>query len=123
MVSLQSPARRFAIGALIAASVRMPKAATIEKAKRALRQGKSPSAAAGEFIRAEVERMKEGDEHAPHSRKQAIAIGLAQARRAGVPLPPQPETEEEAEQRRSMHHAYKAGRRAAKRRKASVKRA
>jgi hypothetical protein len=123
MVSPQSPARRFAIGALIAASVRMPKAATIEKAKRALRQGKSPSAAAGEFIRAEMERMKEGDEHAPHSRKQAIAIGLAQARRAGVPLPPQPETDEEAEQRRSMHHAYKAGRSAAKRRKASVKRA
>lgn len=101
----------------------MPKAATIEKAKRALRQGKSPSAAAGEFIRAEMERMKEGDEHAPHSRKQAIAIGLAQARRAGVPLPPQPETEEEAEQRRSMHAAYKAGRKATKHRNGSVKRA
>lgn len=101
----------------------MPKAATIEKAKRALRQGKSPATAAGEFIRAEMDRMKEGDEHAPHSRKQAIAIGLAQARRAGVPLPAQPETEEEAEQRRAMHHAYKAGRKVAKRRKSSVKRA
>jgi hypothetical protein len=123
MASLHGPAQRCVPGAPIAASMRMPKAATIEKAKRALRQGKSPSAAAGEFIRAEMERMKEGDEHAPHSRKQAIAIGLAQARRAGVPLPPQPETEEEAEQRRSMHAAYKAGRKATKHRSGSVKRA
>jgi hypothetical protein len=123
MVSLQSPAFRCTPGALIAAIERMPKAATIEKAKRALRQGKSPSTAAGEFIRVEMDRMKDHDEHAPHTREQAIAIGLAQARRAGVPLPPQPESHEETRQRRSMQDAYKAGKKVAKRRKAAVKRA
>lgn len=101
----------------------MPKASTVEKAKRDLRQGKSPSTAAGEFIRAEMERMKEGDDHAPHSRQQAIAIGLAQARRAGVPLPPQPETEEHARQRRSMARAHQAGKKAKRARAASPKRA
>jgi hypothetical protein len=116
-------ARRIAAGALLAPTARMPKAATVEKAKRALRQGKSPSTAAGEFIRVEMDRMKDHDEHAPHTREQAIAIGLAQARRAGVPLPPQPESHEETQQRRSMQDAYKAGKKVAKRRKASVKRA
>lgn len=123
MASSRSWARGVTPGARIAAPVLMPKAATIEKAKRALRQGKSPSTAAGEFIRAEMDRMKEHDEHAPHTREQAIAIGLAQARRAGVPLPPQPESHEEAQERRSMQDAYKAGKKVAKRRKAAVKRA
>jgi hypothetical protein len=101
----------------------MPKASTIEKAKRDLRQGKSPSTAAGEFIRVEMDRMKEGDEHAPHSRQQAIAIGLAQARRAGVPLPPQPESEEHTKQRRAMAEAHQAGKKAKRTRSASRKRA
>jgi hypothetical protein len=110
-------------GAPFASRMGMPKASTIEKAKRDLRQGKSPSTAAGEFIREEMDRMKEGDEHAPHTRKQAIAIGLAQARRAGVPLPPQPESEEEASQRRSMTQAYHAGKKGKTPRSASRKRA
>src|SRR5689334_20646565 len=86
-------------------AVRMPKKTTIEKAKRVLRQGKSPSTAAGEFIREEMERMKEGEDGA-RSRKQAIAIGLAKARRAGVPLRPQPESEEEARTRNEVAQAY-----------------
>jgi hypothetical protein len=87
----------------------MPEKKTIEKAEEKLRQGKSPSTAAGEFIREEMDRMKHGQDGA-HSPKQAIAIGLAKARRAGVPLPPQPASEEVERSRRSMQRAYEAGR-------------
>jgi hypothetical protein len=86
----------------------MPKKTTVEKAKRALRQGKSPSTAAGEFIREEMERMEAGDKGV-RSQRQAIAIGLAKARRAGVPLKPQSETKEEERSRRSVERAYVAG--------------
>jgi hypothetical protein len=86
----------------------MPVKQTVEKAKRALRQGKSPSTAAGEFIREEMDRMKHSDD-GPRSRKQAIAVGLAKARRAGVPLRPQPETPEQKRSRREVERAYAAG--------------
>ena len=86
----------------------MPVKQAVEKAKRALREGKSPSTAAGEFIREEMDRMKHGDEGA-RSRKQAIAIGLAKARRAGVPLRAQPETPEQERSRREVERAYAAG--------------
>lgn len=82
---------------------------SVEKAKRALREGKSPSTAAGEFIREEMDRFKHHDEGV-RSRGQAIAIGLAKARRAGVPLPPQPETAEQKRDRREMEQAHAAGR-------------
>ena len=95
----------------------MPEKKTIEKAKQVLRQGKSPSTAAGEFIREEMERMQHGKDGA-HSRQQAIAIGLAKARRAGVPLKPQPESSAEERSRRSVARAYEAGQ--AKRKRASV---
>src|SRR4051812_4618687 len=62
----------------------MPEKKTIEKAKRDLRQGKSPSTAAGEFVHEEIEHVREG-KHGARSTKQAIAIGLSKARRAGVP--------------------------------------
>jgi hypothetical protein len=92
----------------IARVLAMPKKETVEKAKRDLRQGKSPSTAAGEFIREEVERMRHGEGGA-RSNKQAIAIGLAKARRAGVPLRPQPESQEQERGRRAMEGAYQAG--------------
>jgi hypothetical protein len=63
----------------------MPEKQTIKKAKRALRSGKSPSTAAGEFIREEIHHIREG-KHGARSTEQAIAIGLSKARRAGVPL-------------------------------------
>ncbi len=85
-----------------------PKKTTIEKAKRVLRQGKSPSTAAGEFVREEMERLQTGDKGV-RNQKQAIAIGLAKARRAGVPLKPQAEIPAEARSRRSVEHAYEAG--------------
>jgi hypothetical protein len=63
----------------------MPEKKTIEKARRDLKQGKSASTAAGEFVREEIDHIREG-KHGARSAKQAIAIGLSKARRAGVPL-------------------------------------
>ena len=63
----------------------MPEKQTLKKAQRDLRQGKSPSTAAGEFVHEEIEHVREG-KHGARSTKQAIAIGLAKARRAGVNL-------------------------------------
>ena len=65
----------------------MPEKAVIEKAKEDLREGKSPSTAAGEFVREEIDHVREG-KHGARSPQQAIAIGLSKARRAGIPLKP-----------------------------------
>jgi hypothetical protein len=65
----------------------MPDKETIKKANRALRSGKRASTAAGEFVREEIHHVRQG-KHGARSAKQAIAIGLSKARRAGVPLPP-----------------------------------
>lgn len=65
----------------------MPDKETIERAQEDLREGKSPSTAAGEFVRQEIEHVREG-KHGVRSPKQAIAIGLSEARRAGIPLDP-----------------------------------
>ena len=65
----------------------MPDKATIERARKDRREGKSPSTQAGEFVRAEIEKIRRG-EHGARSPEQAIAIGLSEARRAGVPLKP-----------------------------------
>jgi hypothetical protein len=65
----------------------MPEKETIEKAEQDARDGKSPSTQAGEFVHEEIEHVKEG-KHGARSTKQAIAIGLSKARRAGVKLPP-----------------------------------
>src|SRR6476469_8830184 len=65
----------------------MPEKKTIERAKQDKREGKSPSTQAGEFVRETIEHIREG-KHGARSPKQAIAIGLSKARRAGVKLPP-----------------------------------
>jgi Family of unknown function (DUF6496) len=65
----------------------MPEAETIERAREDEREGKAPSTQAGEFVREEMEHIREG-KHGARSAKQAIAIGLSKARRAGVKLPP-----------------------------------
>jgi hypothetical protein len=67
--------------------VRMPDQDTIERAHEDAREGKSPSTQAGEFVREEMDHIREG-KHGARSTKQAIAIGLSEARRAGVKLPP-----------------------------------
>jgi hypothetical protein len=65
----------------------MPDAETIERAHEDAREGKSPSTQAGEFVREEMHHIREG-KHGARSTKQAIAIGLSKARRAGVKLSP-----------------------------------
>src|ERR1700745_4035292 len=65
----------------------MPEEETIERAREDEREGKAPSTQAGEFVREEMEHIREG-EHGARSPEQAIAIGLSKARRAGVKLPP-----------------------------------
>jgi len=65
----------------------MPEKETLERARRDKRAGKAPSTQAGEFVREEVHHVREG-KHGARSTKQAIAIGLSKARRAGVKLPP-----------------------------------
>jgi hypothetical protein len=64
----------------------MPEKETLERAREDLRQGKSPSTQAGEFVKEEIDHIREG-KHGARSTKQAIAIGLSKARRAGVDLP------------------------------------
>jgi hypothetical protein len=78
----------------------MPEKKTIKRARKDKRQGKSPSTQAGEFVREEMEHIREG-KHGASSPKQAIAIGLSKARRAGVKLQPKkgasPETRKHAQ--------------------------
>ncbi|HEX5228444.1 MAG TPA: DUF6496 domain-containing protein [Bryobacteraceae bacterium] len=65
----------------------MPEKRTLERAQKDKREGKSPSTQAGEFVKEEMDHIREG-KHGARSSKQAIAIGLSKARRAGVKLPP-----------------------------------
>lgn len=65
----------------------MPEKRILERAQRDLVEGKPASTAAGEFVHEEIEHIREG-KHGARSPKQAIAIGLSKARRAGIPLPP-----------------------------------
>ena len=67
----------------------MPEKKTVKRAQKARRQGKSPSTQAGEFVREEIHHVREG-KHGARSTKQAIAIGLSKARKAGVKLPAKP---------------------------------
>jgi hypothetical protein len=67
----------------------MPEKRTIERARKDARAGKAPTTQAGEFVREEVHHVREG-KHGARSTKQAIAIGLSKARRAGVKLGPNP---------------------------------
>lgn len=65
----------------------MPEKETLERAERDKREGKAPSTQAGEFVKEEMDHVREG-KHGARSPQQAIAIGLSKARRAGVKLPP-----------------------------------
>jgi len=86
----------------------MPLKRTIEKARKDRRQGKSPSTQAGEFVREEIDKIRRG-EHGARSTKQAIAIGLSEARRAGVKLPPPKRGQVTERTRKSAEYAYEAG--------------
>jgi len=97
----------------------MPEKATLERARADKRAGKAPSTQAGEFVREEIHHVREG-KHGARSAKQAIAIGLSKARRAGVKLPP-PGRGAKASTKRSAASASRAGR-AGSRRPASPRR-
>src|SRR5947207_3577158 len=86
----------------------MPEKETIERARRDKREGKAPTTQAGEFIREEMHHIREG-KHGARSAKQAIAIGLSKARRAGVELPPPGRGEASEKTRRSAERAYERG--------------
>jgi len=86
----------------------MPDRKTIAKAAQDKKQGKSPSTQAGEFVKEEIEHIREG-KHGARSAKQAIAIGLSKARRAGVDLPPPKEGKTSAETRRKAKRDYEKG--------------
>ena len=86
----------------------MPAKTTVKKAKAALRQGKRPTTAAGEFVKEEIEHVRRG-KHGARSPQQAIAIGLSKARRAGVPLPPPGKGQAKERTRRSAERAYEVG--------------
>src|SRR5262249_29484786 len=87
----------------------MPEKETIERAKADKRQGKAASTQAGEFVREEIHHVREG-KHGARSAKQAIAIGLSQARRAGVKLRVPAKGTASAETRRSAKSALRRGR-------------
>jgi hypothetical protein len=93
----------------------MPDQETLERARRDKREGKSPSTQAGEFVREEMDHIREG-KHGARSTKQAIAIGLSKARRAGVKLPPPKKGSSTAKTRASAKRASAAGRKATRKR-------
>lgn len=86
----------------------MPLKRTIEKARKDKREGKSASTQAGEFVHDEIDKIRHG-EHGARSAKQAIAIGLSEARRAGVKLPPPKRGQVSERTRKSAEYAYEAG--------------
>ena len=88
----------------------MPDKKTIERARRDKREGKSASTQAGEFVREEIEHIREG-KHGAKSAKQAIAIGLSKARRAGVNLKPPAKGKTSEKTRKSAESAYQKGQR------------
>ena len=98
----------------------MPEKETLKRAAEDKAEGKSPSTQAGEFVHEEIEHIREG-KHGARSAKQAIAIGLAKARRAGVKLPPPEKGETSKQTREQAKRDLKKGSKAAKK-KPSAKR-
>lgn len=86
----------------------MPEKETLDRARQDAREGKSPSTQAGEFVREEIHHIREG-KHGARSTKQAIAIGLSKARRAGVDLPPPKKGKTSERTRKSAKRAYERG--------------
>jgi Family of unknown function (DUF6496) len=87
----------------------MPEKQTLERARQAKRRGKRPTSQAGEFVREEIHHIRAG-KHGARSTKQAIAIGLSKARRAGVKLG-RPPKGTKAKTRQSATYASRAARR------------
>lgn len=86
----------------------MPEQKTIQRARKDKRAGKAPSTQAGEFVREEFHHIREG-KHGARSTKQAIAIGLSKARRAGVKLPPPRNGKLSPRSKRQARRDYESG--------------
>jgi hypothetical protein len=86
----------------------MPEQETLERAERDKREHKAASTQAGEFVREEMHHIREG-KHGARSTKQAIAIGLSKARRAGVELKPPAKGQTSEKTRKSAERAYARG--------------
>jgi len=98
----------------------MPEKKTIARARKAKRQGKAPSTQAGEFVREEIDHVREG-KHGARNTKQAIAIGLSKARRSGVKVAaPKKGTSSEGTRKRAKRDGAK-GRRAETARKSPTR--
>jgi len=93
----------------------MPEQQTLRRADKDRREGKSPTTQAGEFVREEMHHIREG-KHGARSTKQAIAIGLSKARRAGVKLSPPRRGTASGRTRRQAQRAYAQGQRSRSRR-------
>jgi hypothetical protein len=91
----------------------MPAETTLERAREDAREGKAPTTQAGEFVREEIEHIRRG-KHGARSAKQAIAIGLSKARRAGVKLPPPDASTTSPETRRKAERDLASGKRKSK---------
>lgn len=89
----------------------MPEKETKRRAQKAKEEGKAPTTQAGEFVREEIEHVRQG-KHGARSSKQAIAIGLSKARRAGVKLPPPKKGKTSKQTRRQAERDYSRGQRA-----------
>src|SRR6266851_3061494 len=96
----------------------MPEKETLERAKQDKREGKAPSTQADEFVREEMENVREGKNGA-RSTKQAIAIGLSKARRAGVELPPPERGKASTKTRRQAARDLRKGKSASKGKKSA----
>src|SRR6185436_7256755 len=91
----------------------MPEKRTVQRARKAARQGKAPSTQAGEFVREEIHHVREG-KHGARSPEQAIAIGLSKARRSGVKLSPPKKGTTSARTRQQAERDIKKGQRGRK---------
>src|SRR5512140_785729 len=105
----------------------MPDKETIERARKDKREGKSASTQAGEFVHREIDKIR-GGEHGAKNARQAIAIGLSEARRAGADIGDNPNRKSSKSSRKPRKAAAKSkrststGRRAAASRSATSRR-
>ncbi|SRR5581483_6499279 len=98
----------------------MPEKETLRRARRDAQEGKSPTTQAGEFVREEVHHVREG-RHGVRNPKQAIAIGLSKARKAGVKLPPPPKGTASAQKQSRRHRSTRRNRPSSKRARATTR--
>jgi hypothetical protein len=98
----------------------MPEKEVVDRAKEDLKEGKSPSTAAGEFVHEEIEHVKQG-KHGARSPEQAIAIGLSKARRAGIPLAPPKSGKTSKATRESAQRDFSKGQSATKKKPSATR--